>query len=121
MMKALHLNTYADTGGAAKAALRICQSLRGINCNASMIVAASQTKETYIFSNKNLLNSVKYSLFNKFSKIFIKLSGFRTKIRIVHSLSLFSYCSGTFFQWIALNLLSIKENPAATHFTGSTS
>lgn len=119
MMKALHLNAYADNGGAAKAALRICQSLRSINCNASMVVAASQIREPYIFSDRNLPNRIKYSLFNDFSKIFIKLSGFRTENKILHSPNLFSCYSAAFLQsltpdiihlhWIAANLLSIEE------------
>ncbi|WNC86866.1 glycosyltransferase family 4 protein [Thermosynechococcus sp. QKsg1] len=119
MMKALHLNTYADTGGAAKAALRICQSLRGIDCNASVVVASSQMKETYIFSDKNPLGSIKYSFLNDLSKIFIKLSGFRTENKILHSPNLFSCYSTAFlesllpdiihFHWIAANLLSIEE------------
>lgn len=118
-MKTIHLNTYADTGGAAKAALRICQSLREIDCDALMIVGSSQMREAYISSNKNLFNLIKYNLFNDLSKAFVKLSGFRTENKILHSPNLFSCYSTTFLQsllpdiihlhWIAANLLSIEE------------
>ncbi|URR34930.1 glycosyltransferase family 4 protein [Thermosynechococcus sp. HN-54] len=118
-MKAAHLNTYADHGGAAKAALRICQSLRDMGCDASIVAICSRLNESYILSQKSIFTSIKYTLFNKLSKVFIKLSNFRTENKILHSPNLFSYYSATFLElllpdlihlhWIAANLLSIEE------------
>ncbi|MFN4280622.1 glycosyltransferase family 4 protein, partial [Thermosynechococcus sp.] len=105
-------------GGAAKAALRVCQSLREMDCDASIVVASSRMRESYIFSNKYLFSLIKHKIFNNVSKIIVKLSGFRTHNRILHSLNLFSHYSAAYLapllpdiihlHWIADNLLSIE-------------
>jgi glycosyltransferase involved in cell wall biosynthesis len=116
-MKILHVNHSDSSGGAARAAYRLHQSLRKIGIESRMLVNIANLGDWTVIGPQNKLDKLLNILRPHFAALLLKV--FRTKNKILHSLALLY--SGKLkkinrgdvdlihLHWINGEMLSIRE------------
>lgn len=89
-MKVLHFNTYAGAGGAARAALRIHESIKTASICSYLFTAKSTIDYFDVLSLKSKSSKLNYLLARGFSKALLRIVNFKTANPVLHSLNLFS-------------------------------